>query len=217
MDFREWLDGAKIMVGEAFRKGINPRDASVLGYHGTSIQALEHLLDTGHLTLTKGSAQPFGGSFYRGRIYGFHIVPNPENPRVKGMEFRNPLHTGYDSPMDDALSFAKHIAHRHYTIRNLGLKMSRVAHQKAADDIIGGFSTPDEAMKRVKRGEPDPEAIQAGVVLAISERIADRFRIGVGADGNDINIETTKLPAEYIAGIEPADDNAFKWLDSLAG
>ena len=217
MEFREWMDGMRILVSRAFQKGINPGDASVLGYHGTSMQALEHLLETGHLTLTKGSAQSFGGSFYRGRIYGFHIVPNPENPMVKGMEFRNPLHMGYKSPMDDALSFARHIAHRHYIIRNQGLKMSRVAHQKAADDIISGFSTPEEATRRVKRGEPDPRAIQAGVVLAISERIADRFRIGVGGDGNDINIETTRLPAEYIVGIEPADDNAFEWLDSLAG
>lgn len=217
MEFREWLDDARVLVGGAFRKGINPRDASVLGYHGTSIQALEHLLDTGYMTLTKGSAQSFGGSFYRGRIYGLHIVPNPENPKVKGMEFRNPLHTGYDSPMDDALSFARHIAHRHHTIRSLGLKMSRVAHQKAADDIISGFSTPEEATRRVKKGEPDPKAIRAGVVLAISEKAADRFRISVGGDGNDINIETTRLPAEYIVGIEPADDNAFEWLDSLAG
>jgi hypothetical protein len=69
----------------------------------------------------------------------------------------------------------------------------------------------------LKGGEPDPGAVQAGVVLAVSERIADRFRIGVGADGNDINIETAKLPAEYIVGIEPADDNAFEWLDALAG
>jgi len=75
---------------------------------------------------------------------------------------------------------------------------------------------PDKATRGIRRGKPDPSAIRGGVVLAVSQRVLERFRVGVGGDGNDINIESTELPVEFITGIEPENDAAYGWLDSLS-
>jgi hypothetical protein len=218
MEFKQWMEGREqnaAAVAAAFQKGIDPNDPEVLGYHGTSLQAIQHLIQTGSLTVTKGTASVFGSDHYKGRTYGIHLVPNPRNPKVMAMEFRSPLHRGFKTPMDDATGWATHIADRHHIMKTHGLDLSKITHHRAADDIQS-LVDPDKATRGIRRGKPDAAAIRGGVVLAISQRVMERFRIGVGGDGNDINIESTELPVEFITGIEPENDAAYGWLDGLS-
>lgn len=200
-------------VRDAFKRGINPGDSSVLGYHGTSVQALEEAIRTGTLPVTKGAAGVFGDDrSYKGATYGIHLVPNPLNEFVKDMSFRNPP---FDDPMKDALDWARFIAERHHIMKTKGLDLSKIRHHRAADDIMN-LIDPLKATKGMKLLRPEPGAPRAGVVLAISEEAARKFRIGVGGDGNDINIMSRGLPVSFVKGIEPADDEAFRWLDALS-
>lgn len=207
--------GERAHLAGAFQRGIDPKDPATLGYHGTSVHTLLHATRTGSLPVARGLSDVSGGSSYKGRRYGLHLVPNPLNPHVRALDFRNPLHAGFKSPMEDALGWARHVARRHHTILSRGMDLGRAAHHRAADRIIAG-EDPRDAMKRVKTSEPDPKAMNAGVVIAISDEALKRFGISVGGDGNDINLETTRLPLEYVTGIEPADDSAFHWLDTLS-
>lgn len=200
-------------VRDAFKRGIDAKDPSVLGYHGTSVQALEEAMRTGTLPVTKGAAGVFGDDrSYKGTTYGIHLVPNPLNEFVKNMSFRNPP---FDDPMKDALEWARFIAERHHIMKTKGLDLSKIRHHRAADDIMN-LIDPLKATKGMKLLRQELDAPRAGVVLAISEEVARKFKIGVGGDGNDINIMSRGLPVSFVKGIEPADDEAFRWLDDLS-
>lgn len=190
------------------------KDPNILGYHGTSIQTIRVLIERGHLPVAKGLMKVFGN--VKDKEYGIHVSPNMENRIVKTLEFRNPQ---WYEPYKDAMAFAKLISKRHGFFDRYGMDMDRASHHRAADDMmmapyISGRKKED-ILKRLKI-DPNPrDAIEAGVVLAISDRVAEKFRIVVGGDGNDVNIVTDALPIEYILGMDPADDAAYNWLDSL--
>lgn len=205
------MEPLKAIVIDRFEKGINRNDPGPLGYHGTSVHALVEAMRTGSLPVTKGAGGVFGGQMYKGVVYGIHIVPNPLNPVVRRMEFRRPLH---EDPFADALAWARFIAQRHHLMKTRGLDLGRISHHRAADDIMN-LKDPSLATRKLKLLSPDADAPNAGVVLAISQEAAGRFRIGVGGDGNDINVMTKALPLDLVTGIEPADDEAFRWLDTL--
>jgi len=206
------MEPNRSLVAAAFRKGIDRGDASVLGYHGTSVQALEEAMRTGGLPVTRGAGGVFGGPAYKGVIYGIHIVPNHLNTVVKEMEFRR---KPFDDPFNDALGWARFVAERHHLMKSRGLDLSRIAHHRAADDIMN-LVEPEKATRRIKLLQAEPGSIRAGVVLAISEEASRRFKIIQGGDGNDINVMTKSLPLGLVTGIEPADDAAFHWLDALS-
>lgn len=214
MEFRLWLENGTQAVRQLFAKGIDRRNPSILGYHGTSIQTVRVLADRGFLPVAKGLVKIFGNR--NDTEYGIHVSPNMENEVVKKIQFRNPPEP---DAYRDAMAWAKHISERHSVMDMYGMDMDKASHHRGADDImmdrmVSGRDK-ESVLKRLKL-EPNPkETTRAGVVLAISDRIAERFKLVVGGDGNDINIITNALPMEYVLGIDPADDAAYHWLDSL--
>jgi hypothetical protein len=213
MNFRLWIEGAR-SVKDLFAKGIDRKDPSILGYHGTSIQTIRALADGGFIPVSKGLKKVFGN--HNDAAYGLHVAPNMENKVAKTLEFRRPQTM---DPFADAMQFARHVASRHVFFDRYGMNMGRSTHHRAADDMmLGSFAGEKELSPIIKRLRLDPspkEAVEAGVVLAISDRVAEKFRLLVGGDGNYINIVTNALPVEYVLGIEPQNDAAYEWLDSL--
>jgi hypothetical protein len=214
MEFRLWLENNSPRVKELFSKGINRKDPSILGYHGTSIQTMRALIEKGYLPVSNGLKGVFGN--VKDKAYGIHVAPNMENKVVKTMEFRNPQ---TEDPYDDAMGFAALIAARHAFFDRHEMDMNKASHHRAADDMRAGpmisGREPKDIIKRLKINPEAKEAVEGGVVLAISDRVAEKFRIIVGGDGNDINIITNALPIEYILGIEPQNDAAYHWMDGL--
>lgn len=213
MEFRLWLENNSPRVKELFAKGINRKDSSILGYHGTSIQSVRVLAERGYLPVARGLKGVSGNR--NDTAYGIHVAPNMGNKVAGAMEFRRPQNV---DPYDDAMGFAKHVASRHVFFDRHGMNMDRAAHHRAADEMMmGRFTGEDPSSKIRKFGlNPSPrEAVEAGVVLAISDRVADKFRLLVGGDGNDINIVTNALPLEYIIGLDPQNDAAYEWLENL--
>lgn len=209
MEFRLWLENRT--VRDLFAKGIDRRDPSILGYHGTSVQAVRALAERGFLPVAKGLKHVSGNT--NDTAYGIHIAPNMDNKVAKTLEFRRDQAI---DPYDDAMGFAKHVAARHVFFDRHGMNMDRATHHRAADDMMMGQlaskKDPESIIKRLRLDPSPKEAVQAGVVLAISDKVAERFRLVVGGDGNDINIATNALPIEYIIGIDPQNDAAYDWL-----
>ena len=214
MNFRLWIEDSRQTVKQLFSKGIDRRDPSILGYHGTSIQTMRALMEKGYLPVSKGLKKVFGN--VNDTAYGIHAAPNMENDVVKTLQFRNPQ---TEDPYDDAMGFASLVAARHAFFDRHGMDMRKASHHRAADDMRAGpiisGREPKEILRRLKLNAEPKESVQAGVVLAISDKVAEKFRIIVGGDGNDINIITNALPIDYIIGIDPADDAAYGWLDSI--
>jgi hypothetical protein len=214
MDFRLWLENSAHIVKELFIKGVNRRDPSILGYHGTSIQTMRVLAERGFLPVAKGLMGVFGNA--NDKEYGIHIAPNMENKVVKTLEFRNPPEP---DAYEDAMGFAKHVSHRHSFFDKYGMDMENASHHKAADEMMmGDILKKNNAhliAKKMRLNADARSSVEGGVVLAISDKISEKFKLIVGGDGNDINIVTDKLPVAYILGIEPQNDAAYHWLDSL--
>lgn len=215
-EFREWLresagDNAKA-IHDAFQRGVDRKDTSVLGFHGTSLQTLKKALQTGSLPVTKGTEGVYGGERYGAgkEAYGLHIVPNPRNATVQKIQFRREREI---DPLEDAANWAKHTANRHHLFDKHGLDMDDPEHHRLAFLVQQG-EAPEASLKAPGRS-PNPNPIKGGVVLSISEDAARDFKVSVGGDGDDLNIQTAALPLRYIKGIEPQDDASYAWLDAL--
>lgn len=199
------------IVRAAFERGIDRSDPSVIGYHGTSVQTLRAAIQRGHLPVASGLGGVFGNASEADKFYGLHLVPNPSNRVVKSISFRREL---IDKPYEDAMAWAKHTAARHVFFDRHGMDMDDKGHHRAAYRMYHG-DDPYKATTGMRLGRGSPGAAPAGVVLAISERVAERFKVSMGGDGNDINVETNGLPLEYLTGVEPQNDAAYEWLDSI--
>ena len=210
MDFRLWLEDGRRTIKTLFERGIDRRDPSILGYHGTSVQTMRAAIERGVLPVARGLKRVFGNQ--NDTAYGLHVSPNMDNRIVRTLEFRNPPEP---DAYKDALAWATHVSKRHSLFDMYGMDMNKSSHHRAASDIMMANDSPKSTMKRLGLDHKPRETTTAGVILAISDRVAERFRLLVGGDGNDINIITNALPVEYILGIDPADDAAYKWLDAL--
>ena len=222
MKFKLWLENNanQDIIKNAFSKGINKSDPSFLGYHGTSLQTLMFAIDHGYLPVTVGTERLHAGEHQTSQMaygptfqdYGLHIVPNPLNKIVQSIPFRSDLS---ENPYEDAIFWAKSIAERHSFFDKYSMDWSDPKHHEAASLFSWGTETPEYIQKKFKLAKPKRKYLQGGVVLAISDTVANEFRIAMGGDGNDINIITKALPVKYIVGIEPQNDDAYEWLDSL--
>lgn len=217
-EFRKWLaestqEDNRRIIHDAFSRGVDKNDASVIGYHGTSIQTLRVAIERGFMPVTAGLERVMGGDHYKKskKMYGIHLVPNPKNAKVMSITFRNERDV---DPQADAILWARHTAERHVLFDLFGLNMDDLRHHRAAFDIQQGFN-PHNVMKKLKAGPPNPKAIMGGVVLSISDDVADEFEISVGGDGDDLNIHTTALPIKYIRGVEPHHQSSYDWLAAL--
>ncbi len=225
MNFKLWLenDANKSILHQAFQKGIDKNDKSIIGFHGTSIFALLEAIKKGFLPVTSGS-EIFAAGEYQKKIYGqqfenygFHVVPNPQNDIVKKIEFRKKL---ISDPYSEAIRWAEYISGRHYFFDKYKMNFENPNHHAASHEFgqmmhLDDKDSEQEISKKYNLKKPKPTAIKGGVVLAISDSVANNFKLAAGGDGDDLNIITKKLPIEYIKGIEPIDDSAYEWLDDI--
>lgn len=218
-EFRRWLSESnheenRRIIHAAFQRGVDKRDASVLGYHGTSLQTIRAATERGFLPVTKGSEDVYGSDRYGPgkEPYGLHIVPNPNNPTVRGIKFRRA--SGID-PLEDAANWAKNTRNRHHLFDKHGLDMDDIEHHRAAFLVQQG-EMPEKSLAGLGR-PPRTDIVRGAVVISISDDVARDFRVGPGGDGDDLNIQTRHLPINYIRGIEPHDQESYDWLQALGG
>lgn len=222
MKFKLWLENNtnKLMISQLFERGINRNDTSILGFHGTSLITIQKALQTGLLPVTTGSAESSAGTHRSAKKaygddlsgYGFHIVPNPKNKIIQQINFTKPL---LQDAYEEGLKWAKFNANRYSFFDKYNMNLSDPLHHKISQEFMWKSKTEKEIQKQYELDQPKKEFVNSGVLLAISETAAHDFKIFPGGDGDDLNIATKNLPIKYISGIEPADDHAFDWFESL--
>lgn len=225
MNFKNWFENNnvnKTIIHNEFEKGINKNDNSILGFHGTSILTLMSAMKNGFLPITKGiesfaggvgthSIKAYGENYEK---YGLHLVPNPNNNIVKKMDFRNNL---IQNPYQEAVNWAKYIARKHHYFDKYDMNLDNVDHHAISDELENALTSHNEKniQQNYNLNSPKHNPIKSGVVLAISDSVANDFEILMGGDGDDVNIVTKSLPIKYIKGIDPVDDYAYDWMDKL--
>jgi hypothetical protein len=206
-------------LSQVFSQGINHDDPKILGYHGTSLQTLMFAAKNGYLPVTSGSEKHKGGTHDQAftsygkdySLYGIHLVPNPNNKDVKEMLFKRTLET---KPYKQAQEWAKWAKGFHSQFEKYGLDINNPEHHRIAMDLEAK-PNKEEVVKQHKLPKPLQNFTHGAVVLAISDEVMHNFQVNMGADGDDLNIITKKLPIQFIIGIEPQDDETYNYLDNL--
>ena len=219
-DGQEFFTTAKHLV-TLFERGLDHGE-KIVGWHGTSIEALELTLLQGRLP---GSAVPHGAVppgqiyFYSKSPADFQSAPNLEQAggkagamryatgnaqaafaiKAMGLDFRNPRnHTLVREVLEHASGFDPHGDQAIATLNSLGITRDQAfAHAHAAFE-------------------------RQGILLALSAEIYYQCEVTDGDAGcNDSRIVAPKgLPLACIAGIEPlgeAEYNFFTTLQKLVG
>jgi hypothetical protein len=197
-------------VAELFEKGL---DESSFGYHGTSIEAVQKLADTGKL--------PNGGR-HPGRLY---IAPmNAEaavfTPRQSAESYANwnakkhfiLPHLPFEPATEDVEALSE------YCSVNMGGKMREIdykMHDKKGEirRLIskcekGGLS--EDALVKLRREAKN----RKGVIIALSASLPKGFKPNTQKGvPNECYIDTPEgLPIEYITGIEPLGQHEWDVL-----
>lgn len=227
-------------VSECFQEGLSTIENS-LGYHGTSIQAIQYLLREGRLPPTThascGWLGPPDGESPRG-ISGpgcFYFMPVAQH---------FPDHANFEhfvstrSAISLAGDYARTNAFTHALLEKLNLNFDDSVHYQLCSEIaeawIEGRTAPEarfHALQMYPQLADDPrlgetraiaairQAKDARGVIIVLERCADQiFSVVNGDVPEDLALDARNgIPLEAIRGIEPRGDAEFDFLDSLCG
>ena len=211
------------LVVRLFQKGIHRRDS--IGVHGTSLQAIEHILQTGRLL-------PSVGAGNEGQIY---IFPNMEHPQIQhrintseikvvsGILDENDPHT-FAGAMTGATNYAGIKAQEHGILRELGLPIT----PESASHAFDYWYERDSAWQAIayfeRNGFTREQLIEArkktlerkGVILSFGTD-AFSFRLRNAArDDHGLRFEAPQgMPARVIEGIEPLGDYEYRFFERL--
>jgi hypothetical protein len=207
----------RVQIAKLFENGIDR--AQTVGYHGTSIGALEVALKTGLIPADR-----------TGYLYFF---PNPTHPRMQGPSpgFRlipsafGPSHL----PFLGAEKYATTIADDHLILQKLNIPMTNKAitalallHDTA--NLRGrarakAFFAPygytldqvDSVALNVIQNEP-----AGGIILGFHPTVFDRYKLSNADEGLRIRVPAG-LPIQYLQGIEPLGQREYDYLEGLQG
>ena len=193
-----------------FERGMDTKDS--VGYHGTSIESIEFLLENGHLP---GGYDPEDGGNY---LYFW-----PKKSKFEG----NPLHDGLIEEKDAlgmAEYYADELAKTHFLMKRFGLDMDDGKKTRMVRDLFSPVSH-DEAYKSlldlgIDKKELDFEIRQAekrkGVVLSLNSNILESHSALPGDTEEDLRIAIPEgLKLDFISGLEPMGDKEWKYFENL--
>lgn len=209
----------KAFLAAANARGIRFEDT--IGFHGTSIEAIQEAVKTGKLPISL-AAQP----------QAIFIFPNLKHPAVKKLIEQGKLQVipGTVPRNSDEVGvsflatqkYAKDVARRHRFLKELGLEMNKDNADWAADALStdSGYSAArDKGFSSQKARAADNAAKRAkGVVLGISSDILTEHPLHnppAPDEGVFFNVEEG-LPIRYVIGVEPVGDEEFKYFERLS-
>lgn len=216
----------RLLLGQLFRAGYNISKRQAIGFHGTSIEALELAEKTGMLA----------GSILPENAGGVYFYPNLNHPRMLEEFKRGKFNEGEGvvpnekmDATDDAYTGAEAYAHRiakeHRFMKLLGLEFTPEA-QKATHNYMMDPNDRDHIDALVKVGAKRDqirakfeEAQQArGVVLFFGPRVLEEMKVTnarIDEDGLRIQCnEQNGVPLDLVITIEPLGDAEYDWLAS---
>jgi hypothetical protein len=215
-----------LLLRQLFRAGNNIGKAQAIGFHGTSIEALELAQKTGMLA----------GSILPENAGGVYFYPNLNHPRMLEEFKRGKFNEGEGvvpnekmDATDDAYAGAEVYAHRiakeHRFMKLLGLEFTPEV-QKATHNYMMDPNDRDHIDALVKVGAKRDqirakfeEAQQArGVVLFFGPRVLEEMEVTnarIDEDGLRIQCnERNGVPLDMVITIEPLGDAEHDWLAS---
>jgi hypothetical protein len=206
---------------EVFEKGLE--DEECIGYHGTSLEAVEYMLEHGHLPGSCEADSEYGyekGSlFFYPRKAAFPDYPGSEN-----------FFDNDEDAIRDTKVYADIIARFHYIVKALGLDLGNPEHQYLGR-VLGEGDSPEAeeiiAKLITERGKTRQEIKdilrdaqkRKGVVISLDKKILEKHKLGAGDDslaGQDLRVICPEgLDFMNISGLEPAGQEEWDFFKTL--
>lgn len=185
----------KKRIAQLFEIGLNSDD--VYAWHGTTIEAIQHLAETGKL--------PASGS------YGDKFFYVPEGIG------------SYEGDQQQAETYAGINAVKYYLLNKLTFKprnMENFMHMFVNDELFDEFiqEATENGMteKDIRRIIREAEARRKGVLLTLSKRLKEDFEeISEGFGDEHCVITQGGFSIDYITGIEPLGQYEWEELEKL--
>ncbi len=210
-----------------------------MGYHGASLETLDHLIKFGRLPGRKESNNnknlPQQGDLYfmppdvevSDRYSKFAYVKEQVEKRYKGI----PKHLWEVSDYAETNAFEDYLAIKlglevrsfktmeivdyitlEYSSDNMPTEPSEMEIFREINNIINNLSLTDNELVELL----NEAKRRKGVIFSFSKEIQNDFQVSKGDDGQDLRIHTgTGLPISYINGILPLGSMEEEFLEDL--
>lgn len=204
---------------EAFEDGLNSPD--IIGYHGTSIQTIEHIIKFGKLPGSENSKL----STSKEGVAEFSIF-------YLGSEQKDKVYSGLgkkfhknDKLLGAAASYASTIAERHYFAEQLGLPAgtmvsfldANILREDYIPELIERFGVTKEQIYKAINATMNENP--QGVVLGISSATLKNYEWLETTEGGEFAEVVIKIPEGFsykqIAGIEPQGQGEYDYFTKL--
>ena len=197
---------------DIFDLGLDGED--VIGYHGTSLESIEYLIENGHLP---GATEDI--ILRRGDLYFY--------PRKKMFQEHHLAHTFFDSEaIEKTEEFASIIAQEHYLMKHLGLDMNDQSMRRLAKGMLLFDMEQEEAYEELGKMGFSPEQLdealeqaeeRSGIVLALDKKILQHFNPEDGDENEgDLKINCPDgLDYSYFSGLKPISDQEWDFFENL--
>ncbi len=201
-----------------FEKGLDDEEA--IGYHGTSLEAVEHLLRMGHLP---GASEPDKSYGYeKGDLFFF-----PQKAQIPDRLLSSKAHDDNREAIEDTTDYANVIAARHYILTKLGLDLGNPDDQVVGHELQDGVDSEEACRiteELIKKGWKRKEILKIiddsrdrkGVILTLSKDVLGKYKLGVGDDVHDLRVTSgNSLDIKFISGLEPLGQEEWDFFENL--
>ncbi len=205
-------------IVELFEIGLDNDEGSI-GYHGTSLEALEFLIKEGYLPGGTGTNLK-ETDVQHGDLHFFPLKSKFASHAQVG------TFPDESEILDDVAIYAEGIAGEHYLLRKLNFDLSDQKHGYMARILARRSYDLDyqEAYTQMLLEGVDKKVLDAaiegaskrkGVVIALSMQLLETYT-PVDGDPGDLKIHFPKgLDLNGISGIEPMSTDEYDYLDRL--
>jgi hypothetical protein len=204
---------------KAFEKGIED-EGSVIGYHGTSLEAVKVLLETGKMPGYTGRDDNF---MKRGDLNFYPLKSKLQDHSLKETFLDK------EETLKKTASYAESVSESHYLLKSLEIEIDDKNCEEAARLLCSPFLEEDEEREMrqrfLGRGINEKELDEAiekasgknGVIITISDNILGRYEILPGDQGEgDLKINFSNgFSVDYIEGIKPIGKENINFFEEL--
>ncbi|MDP3882518.1 MAG: hypothetical protein Q8Q48_00475 [Candidatus Staskawiczbacteria bacterium] len=196
-----------------FEVGLDSKDC--IGYHGTSLEAIEFMIENGHLP---------GGKFKHidsGENWLYFSPKEPMRDDYKGK--------GVDQ-LEDAKGYAEDIAQSHFLLKQLGLdienKNLEIKARYLATNDPNDPHNPDAEYnffiglgidKKLLDSSIKKARKRKGIVLGLSKKgLSDQTILPGDGGGEDMRVYVPNgLSIDFLSGLEPLGDEEWDYFEKF--
>jgi len=205
-------------LAKAFEAGLDDIE-NIIGFQGTSLEAIESLVETGRMPGYTGVDNEF---MQKGDLH-FYPVKSKFEEHSLAETFLDD-----DKGIETASLYADSIAGEHFLLKKLGIDIGDERYKEDARTLASDFYAPEreEIYKRFIEDGFDKKILDSaikgakkrkGVIISLSDKILKKYSPSPG-DKNEGDLKINfpdGFDYSYISGLEPVGQEEWEYFEKL--